>query len=186
MPRTFFSADHHFGHRGILSPRMQASRPFATVAEQDETLVACWNAVVRPDDVVWHLGDFAHRCTPEHALKVFRRLNGRKHLIRGNHDELAEALPWDGPARDVAHLHVRDPGMGEARGVWLSHYAHRVWPRMHRGDLHLHGHSHGSLPGTEASLDVGVDCWDWMPVTLDRILERLAENAVAAQVGDAP
>ena len=49
---------------------------------------------------------------------------------------------------------------------------------MHRGDIHLYGHSHGNLPGTAASTDVGVDCFDFAPVTLDRICERLAENAV--------
>ena len=175
MARNFVTADLHVGHRGILSPRMHKPRPFATIEEHDETLIACWNAVVRPDDIVWHLGDFAYRCTPAHALAVFRRLRGRKFLIRGNHDALAESLPWDGPVRDVARIHVLDPGMPKPQGVWLSHYAHRTWPHMHRGDLHLHGHSHGSLPAIPASLDVGVDCWDWTPVTLPQVQARLAE-----------
>jgi calcineurin-like phosphoesterase family protein len=137
MTRTFFTADHHFGHAGILSPKMNAPRPFASIEEHDRTLVDCWNAVVRKGDVVHHLGDFAYKCAPAHALGVFRRLNGRKFLIRGNHDELAESLPWDGPIRDVARVHVQDPGMRSARGVWLSHYAHRTWPHSFRGDLHL-------------------------------------------------
>ena len=175
MARTCFTSDHHIGHVGVLSLKMNAPRPFASIAEHDETLVACWNAVVGPDDIVHHLGDFAYRCTAEHALRVFRRLNGRKHLIRGNHDELAEALPWAGPVRDVARVHVQDSGMRSAVGVWLSHYAHRSWPRMHRGDLHLFGHSHGSLPAVPGSLDVGVDCWGWTPVTLPQIQARLAE-----------
>jgi calcineurin-like phosphoesterase family protein len=50
---------------------------------------------------------------------------------------------------------------------------------MHRGDIHLYGHSHGSLPSTSASTDVGVDCFDFRPVTLNEIRVRLAENAVA-------
>ena len=175
MTRTFFTADQHFGHQGILSEKMNAPRPFATVAEHDETLVACWNAVVRLDDVVWHLGDFAYRCKADHAVRIFRRLNGRKFLIRGNHDEIAEELPWDGPVRDVARIHVQDPGMKETVGVWLSHYGHRVWPHHLRGDLHLYGHSHGSLPAIPNSLDVGVDCWGWTPVTLPQIQTRLAE-----------
>jgi calcineurin-like phosphoesterase family protein len=48
---------------------------------------------------------------------------------------------------------------------------------MHRGDIHLYGHSHGTLPGTAASTDVGVDCFDYRPVTLAEIRVRLAENA---------
>ena len=99
MTRTFFTSAHHFGHVSILSPKMNAPRPFALVQEHDRTLIACWNAVVRPDDIVWLLGDFAYRATPEHARGVFHRLNGRKFLIRGNHEELGDSLPWDGPVK---------------------------------------------------------------------------------------
>ena len=175
MARTFLTADHHIGHTGILSPRMAAPRPFTSIAEHDETLVACWNAVVRPDDTVWHLGDFAYRCRHGHALRVFHRLNGRKFLVRGNHDKIGESLPWDGPVMGVARIHVQDPGMRAPVGLWLSHYAHRTWPHRHHGDLHLYGHSHGSLPAIPNSLDVGVDCWGWTPVTVPQVQARLAE-----------
>ena len=179
MTRTFFTADHHFGHAGILSPRMDAPRPFASVEEHDRTLVECWNAVVRKDDVVHHLGDFSYRANADHALRIFRRLNGRKFLVRGNHDKVGASLPWDGPVQDVARVHVHDPGMRSAVGVWLSHYAHRAWPHQHRGDLHLFGHSHGSLPAIRNSLDVGVDCWGWTPVTLPQVMARLEELGLA-------
>jgi calcineurin-like phosphoesterase family protein len=87
---------------------------------------------------------------------------------------VAEHLTWAGPIVDVQRVFVQDPGMPKRQAVWLSHYAHRVWPHSWHGDLHLYGHSHGSLPGTPTSEDVGVDCWDWGPVTLDRILDRMA------------
>ncbi|WP_267354115.1 MULTISPECIES: metallophosphoesterase [unclassified Methylobacterium] len=174
---TYITADTHFGHPLVVSDKIQARRPFASIQEHDETLVALWNAVVRPEDTVWHLGDFAHKCTEAYALKVFRRLNGRKLLVRGNHDGVSERLPWAEPVRDVAQIHI--PSRDGAQGAFLSHYAHRVWPRMHRGDIHLFGHSHGSLPGTAASTDVGVDCWEYAPTTLERIRERLAENSLA-------
>ncbi len=175
MIRTFFTADSHLGHAGILSEKMHAPRPFASIQEHDETLVACWNAVVRKNDVVWPLGDFAYKAKADHALRIFRRLNGRKFLIRGNHEEIGDALPWHGPIQDVARIHVQDPGMRSSVGIWLSHYAHRTRPHMHRGDLHLYGHSHGSLPAIPGSLDVGVDCWGWTPVTLPQIQAWLAE-----------
>jgi len=54
----FFTADTHFGdHRTLNIHR----RPFASVAEMDEALVAGWNAVVGPADEIWHLGDVARR-----------------------------------------------------------------------------------------------------------------------------
>ncbi|CAO4170390.1 Calcineurin-like phosphoesterase domain-containing protein [Methylorubrum aminovorans] len=180
MSRHLFVSDTHFGHVAILSPRMSTPRPFASIEEHDETLIARWNAVVRPDDTVWHLGDFCYRCREEYARSVFARLGGRRRfLIRGNHDKIGARLPWDG-IFDVARAVV--PGAdGSAQGLWLSHYAHLVWPRMHRGDLHLYGHSHGTLAGTAASLDVGVDCWDWTPVQLEAIVERMALTPAAGK-----
>ncbi|WP_144758795.1 metallophosphoesterase [Methylobacterium dankookense] len=176
MSRQLFVSDTHFGHGSILSPRMQNPRPFASIVEHDETLIANWNTAVRPEDTVWHLGDFCYRCSEEYARSVFGRLKGRhRFLVRGNHDRISVRLPWDGIV-DVARVVVSGPD-GVAQGAWLSHYAHRVWPRMHRGDLHLYGHSHGTLPGTEASTDVGVDCFGFRPVTVDEIRTRLAENA---------
>ncbi len=173
MPQVFFTADSHFGHAGILSPRMPAPRPFATIEEHDETLVSRWNDAVGPDDTIWHLGDFAYRCPEAYAAAIFARLNGRKFLVRGNHEKLGARLSWDAAVVDVTRIHVPLPE-GGSQGIWLSHYAHRTWPNMHRGDIHLYGHSHGGLPGHGASTDVGVDCWDWRPVTFEVIRERIA------------
>jgi len=74
---TWFSADTHFGHAGILGPHMHCRRGdhFASIQEHDEALIERWNAVVGEDDEVWHLGDFAYRTSYEHAQAVFRRLN---------------------------------------------------------------------------------------------------------------
>ncbi|MGJ3627116.1 hypothetical protein AB5I41_09645 [Sphingomonas sp. MMS24-JH45] len=77
----FFTADTHFGdHRTINIQR----RTFAGVDAMDEELIARWNAVVGPDDTVWHLGDVARRADAVDALLL--RLNGAKHLLRGNND----------------------------------------------------------------------------------------------------
>lgn len=177
-PKTLFVADTHWHHRAVLSPRLGLNRPFASIEEHDEALVANWNAAVGHDDTVWHLGDFSHRCPEDLARRIFSRLRGRRRfLVRGNHDKVAVRLPWDG-IFDVARVVVPLPD-GTAQGVWCSHYAHRVWPRQHRGDIHLFGHSHGSLPGTAASTDVGVDCFGFRPVTLAEIRVRLVENAKA-------
>jgi calcineurin-like phosphoesterase family protein len=177
-----FTADSHWHHRAVLGPRLGLNRPFATIEEHDEALIARWNAAVRPQDTVWHLGDVFYRCPEARAREIFGRLNGRRFLVRGNHDAIGERMPWDGPVVDVARVLVPH-ATGTVR-VFCSHYAHRVWPGMHRGDIHLYGHSHGSLPGTAASTDVGVDCFDFQPVTLDEIRVRLAENAL--REGGAP
>src|SRR6201993_4884685 len=79
----FFTSDTHFGHGGALG---LYRRPFASVAAMNEGLVERWNEVVRPDDVVWHLGDFAIRQRPQVVADLLARLNGRKHLLAGNND----------------------------------------------------------------------------------------------------
>jgi calcineurin-like phosphoesterase family protein len=52
----------------------------------------------------------------------------------------------------------------------------RVWNQSHRGALHLYGHSHGTLPddANSKSFDVGVDCHDYHPISLDRVLAIMA------------
>lgn len=164
MSRTWFTADTHFGHHNVL---VHCSRPFATTGEHDAELVARWNAVVQPADTVWHLGDFAFRSARQ-PQDYLDRLNGTKHLVSGNHDsaETLQAPGWSS-VQEMAHVRV-----GNVR-VSLCHYAMRVWPHDRRGAIMLYGHSHGQLAGNRQSLDVGVDCWDYRPVSLDDIQARL-------------
>jgi calcineurin-like phosphoesterase family protein len=166
---TWFTADSHFGHAGILSPHMRCQRGahFNSIQEHDEVLIANWNAVVGEKDEVFHLGDFAYKTSLEHTQAVFRRLNGRKRLIRGNHEKLGVRLPW-ASQHDFLETTV------EGKHLVLFHYGMRTWPRQRRGALHLFGHSHGALSGCSQSLDVGVDCWGFRPVSLDEILARMA------------
>lgn len=167
MPRTFFTADSHFGHPQILD---HCARPFRDIREHDAHLVAEWNAVVRPEDTVWHVGDFAYKSDRDAARRHFLKLNGQKHLVRGNHDAgWVRDLGWSS-VRDYADIAV------DGQRIILSHYAMRVWVAMRRGSIMLYGHSHGKLPGNAQSCDVGVDEWGFRPVTLDEIRARLAKS----------
>lgn len=163
--RVWFTADHHFGHSGVI--RMCA-RPFASAEEMNWMLAEAWNAVVRPGDTVYHLGDFAMGLSPEQCSQVFASLNGRKHLLIGNHDKpRVTSLQWES-------VNERVTVVTGGHRVVCDHYPARAWAGSFRGALHLHGHTHGSLPGNSQSLDVGVDCWSYRPVGLDDILARMA------------
>ncbi len=153
---VWFTADTHFGHAGALA---LYRRPFASVAEMDAAMQARWNDVVRPDDDVWHLGDFALRTTPAAASALLRALNGRKHLVTGNNDppEIT-ALPEWSSVQAYAEIIV------ESHRLVLCHYAFRTWNRMAQGALNLHGHSHGRLKPLPRQTDVGVDARDFRPV----------------------
>jgi calcineurin-like phosphoesterase family protein len=132
----------------------------------DEALITNWNSVVTPEDTVWHLGDFGfgHR---EYLQRIVNRLNGRKNRLWGNHDK---------PMRQVTGFqeveYYKELYDGNKK-IILCHYGMRVWNKSHYGSIQLYGHSHGSLPGNDQSLDVGVDCWNYFPVTLEQIIEKM-------------
>lgn len=173
----YYTADTHFGHKLMISDRIDRPRPFASTGEMDEALIRGWNAVVKPDDLVYHLGDFAFGLHDKARVRsIFERLQGRKVLILGNHDygktnQVAEAiseLPWE---QVTQHLIVNDEG----QKVFLSHYAQRTWPGIRRGDWHFFGHCHGSLSSMGRSRDVGVDCEDtrYAPRTFKQLTARM-------------
>ncbi len=164
----FFTADTHFSDTHIL--RQRGSR-VATMEAHDAILIARWNESVRPDDEIWHLGDFAGGSRPR-CLEIFQQLNGIKRLVRGNHDSNRILdLPWAAPPVESARLTVAD-GTGREVRLFLSHYAHRAWPGLWRGTRHLYGHTHGRLADTTRSCDVGVDAWDDQPASLAQVLAR--------------
>lgn len=181
----YYTADTHFGHSLMLDPRA-CGRPFASTHEMDDYLIDRWNSVVRPDDLVFHLGDFAFGLGDEQRVRsVFRQLNGRKRLILGNHDigkkgrlhPVIESLGWDEPP--VAAVETVDEG----QRVYLHHYACRTWPGSHKGAWHFYGHSHGKLSGVGRSRDVGVDCPD--TAFTPRTFRQLTAGIVAAEQGAA-
>lgn len=162
---VWFTADTHFGHTNIIK---YCNRPFASVEEMDETLIANWNAVVGPTDTVWHLGDV---CFAEPG-PYLKRLNGRINLLWGNHDDRWRKQLAKG-VETVADVHLLH---WDGEKAFLSHYAHRVWPKSHHGVWHLYGHSHGTIEDHGRSTDVGVDCWGFTPVAFEVIRDRLAER----------
>jgi len=133
---------------------------------------------------VIHLGDFAYGCSASHARSIYDRLAGHKTLIRGNHEQRGERMPWEGGIHDVMRLSVQDRGMPEPVALWLSHFCHVTWADSHRGRIHLYGHSHGAIAPTSRACDVGVDSWSFRPVTVPEIKELLADVA-AREAGDA-
>lgn len=125
MTRQWFTADTHFGHKFVAD-----LRGFADVESHDAEIVARWNRVVRPDDIVWHLGDVtlqSYECIAE----VLHQMNGTIHLIPGNHDRCSpvhrdahkQQVIWmDRFASVQAYARRRFNG----RQLLLSHYPYRL------------------------------------------------------------
>ncbi len=129
-------------------------------------LVAAWQEHVRPEDEVWHLGDFALGRRTD-AAGLLAALPGRKHLLLGNNDPASTAaLPGWTSVASYAEIIL------DGTTLILCHYAFRTWRDMARGAWNLHGHSHGRLQPLPHQADVGVDCQAFRPVTFAEIMVR--------------
>ena len=84
----FFYSDPHFGHKNVIK---YCNRPFEDVAHMKEELIRRYNEVVGPNDLVYWLGD-CFFCGVKEATEIMARLNGKKVLIRGNHDRKSEKM----------------------------------------------------------------------------------------------
>ena len=79
---VWFIADTHFGHSKIIE---YCNRPFPNADIMDFNMIQRWNEVVRKDDKVYHLGDFALG-NKEQVASIVEQLNGKIYLVKGNHD----------------------------------------------------------------------------------------------------
>lgn len=167
--RLWWTSDSHFGHAKILD---YCQRPFPDVEAMDAAMIQRWNARVAPEDTVFHLGDFAFASRKQDVEALRARLHGKIHLIVGNHDPAStrNAAGW---ASVQPYLELRAGGTA----IVLCHYAFEVWDASHHGAWHLHGHSHGTLRRhpTRRRLDVGVDCWNFAPVSFAELAVEMAK-----------
>lgn len=180
MGALFFISDTHFGHSNIIK---YSQRPYENVMEMNAALIKNWNAMVKPNDTIWHLGDFAFMPFP--AFKnVLRQLNGNINFVFGNHDKMIDQnydeILDQGKIRSIqSYAEVKVAG----KMIVLFHYGQRVWNKSHHSSIHLYGHSHGSLPPHGLSVDVGVDCKEitpeYRPIHLDEVLKYMAGRQTA-------
>lgn len=161
MSKIFFTSDEHYGHANVIR---FCKRPFESLEDQTEQLITRHNSKVGPNDITYHCGDmFWRRVSIPEANSIMDRLNGKHALVLGNHDEVAKRIAgrfeW---VKECALIHTNTR-------VWLSHYAHRVWPDSHKGSYHLFGHTHSVLSDYRYSTDVGVDAKGYFPMSYDEL-----------------
>lgn len=170
---THFTSDTHFGHGNIIK---YCNRPFTSAEEMDETMIRNWNARVRPDDLVFHLGDFAFGCDYQHAVHCYRRLNGIIQFVLGNHDKHLRTMNDNGILRTPLEHYLEESIEGHR--IVLFHYGLRTWHHDLRGTWHLYGHSHNGLPPLGKSVDIGVDRWDFAPVSMEQLRRFMEQQQI--------
>ena len=135
-------------------------RPFGSLDEQINTIVNNWNKIVKPEDIVYHLGDvFKFKFNPD----IVKKLNGKKHLIIGNHDkEVQNYAELFTGISDSLTIKVKKDGTM----LYLNHY-----PSKGLADkFNICGHVHSAWKVQLNTINVGVDAWNFRPVSLEQVL----------------
>ncbi len=174
--KTFFSSDHHFGHRNILGFKRADGSPlrsFPNIEAHDETIILRHNSLVSPDDKVYLIGDVS---MDKKSLKQVTRLNGRKTLLLGNHD-IYNAEEYLKVVQNLRAVKVFPK-----HGLIVSHYP--IHPRQFEGGTSrwkacVHGHTHSNhvecAPHHRDPMYINLclEETDYYPVEFNELLERI-------------
>lgn len=174
---VYYLSDLHFGHTNIIK---HCNRPFSSVEEMDETLIANWNARVGEEDTVWLIGDVVW--DKRRVKDYLQRLRGHKILIWGNHDE-----GWVKKTENKAYfdeiypLHIMSL---EGHPVTLCHYPLLEWKSGRKRESEkigylIYGHIHNNVEPmyrllfeSENALNAGADVNNFVPVTFEELTEN--------------
>ena len=166
----WITSDWHFGHNRMF---VWQARGFNSVEEMNEELITRHNSLVQPNDDVYVLGDLMLGL-PDNASYI-KRLNGKLHLVRGNHDtdvrwELYKTLPNVVELENSIYLKYRK------YHFYLSHYPSLTGnlekESLHQMTLNIYGHTHQR----PYMFHAGVDSNDCYPVNIDKIILLMHEE----------
>lgn len=180
----YFTSDHHFGHHNIIG---FCERPFADVDEMNDQMVEIYNSVIDDDDEVWFVGDLAMGVLRD-TVPLAARLKGQKVLVPGNHDgchpmhkkwkrdlglyheagfyvaQPQEDITIDAVTFKVCHF----PYFGDSK-ISGDRYS-GLRPDNENGWM-ICGHVHDAWKVKDRQINVGVDVWDFKPVSEAEIIQ---------------
>ena len=185
--KVFFTADTHFYHANIIE---FCHRPFRSVDDMNETLIANWNKVVGADDIVFHLGDFGLGNSAKWN-QLLDKLNGKIYLILGNHDLRNFRKSYVERFESVAmQMNIEV----ENQKICLNHYPFLCYDGSYDGVWQLFGHVHTNRNNTghdavrlkllfPTQYDVGVDNNDFTPVLYTQVKEIIGKQIEQSNKG---
>lgn len=176
----FFTADTHFCHQPEF---LWGPRGFSNVEEMNEAIIERWNKVVRPDDIVYHLGDTMLNDN-EKGIECMQRLNGEIFLIWGNHDtDTRKNLIFEKCRFMSGGWHACVIKYGKL-SLYLSHYptltANFDDKHFNQHVINLHGHTHQQKnwldPNNPFMYHVGMDSHNCTPVHIDEVITDIRQR----------
>ena len=140
--KIWFTSDTHFCHN---KPFLYEPRGFKSIEEHDETIVRNWNSIVKPEDEVYHLGDVM-LIDNEKGIKYLKSLNGKIHLILGNHCTSTRIELYKQCSNIISIDYAKEIKIGK-NYFWLCHYPtitanyddNKPWARHL---INIYGHTH--------------------------------------------
>lgn len=171
MQDIWLTSDTHFDHVNIMKYEPSRSELFKDNLDMTEKLIENWNSVVKPDDLIFHLGDVFF-CKADRMAEIAAQLNGRKILIRGNHDKGYSNSKFKKLGFDVYNYYF-------INGLLLSHYPQSesalkvaIGEGMLKGNVH--GHVHSSIEGLDQNIYkcVSVELTDFKPIHIRIVMNH--------------
>lgn len=189
LVNPFFCADTHFFNKAMIRYQNRGINNvlFETAKEMNTQLIANWNSVVSPSDVVFFIGDFADTFGNVNKIKqIIEQLNGTIYFILGNHDSYKAFKELGLNVLDsLVKIHVSDKDSNNndiLQEIILCHYPILSWDNKAKGSWHLHGHTHGLMMQNSDIYnliyvdnyikDIGVDCTNLRPISYNEIKEE--------------
>jgi calcineurin-like phosphoesterase family protein len=180
----FVISDHHLGHTNSWEKfKLEDGsplRPFSSNEEMNETMIERHNAKVKEQDTVYFLGDVVIN---KKYLELVKRMNGRKILIRGNHD-----IFKDDEYREVGFQQIHGVRVFVDKFI-LSHIPLHPDCVTERFRVNVHGHLHANQVMSWQVIDedivykpdprylcVCVEQTDFTPLHFDEVEQRIQQR----------
>lgn len=197
--KTWITSDIHFSHKNILQychhrvhnsftgdVKEATENVVSTlISLMNEKIISNWNELIEQNDIVYILGDVAMGKIVD-APSPIRRLNGKKHLVAGNHDKTLIKLIKNDPSLDDLFVWIKDyhemshaiPG-GKKNLICMSHFPFLHFNGQNQGTIHCHGHLHSAPENRfrlgKRMMDVGIDGNGLRPYLLDDVVRQCLE-----------
>ena len=159
----YFTSDWHMGHERLVLK--YCNRPFRTIRQHDKALPRLANSILTEDDTLYFLGDLtlAGRDYLTLFTKIVQKINTENLiLILGNHDRMTWynylQMGFDSvhselylPEYDLYLTHDPANAIKDMSKMWLCGHVHQHWKKISN------------------TINVGVDVWDFKPVSIQQI-----------------
>ena len=196
MGKIWFTSDTHYSHRNSMR---YCGRPFLTVGKCDEEMIKRWNKVVAPEDTVYHLGDVSMHTAPikrilpqlngKKILIIGNHDTIHPYFIKTRGQSFVDKMRKDYESAGFAEIYdsghiieLLDPYSYVPWKVRLSHFPtknaydayhsdkHDAFKPEDDGMLNICGHVHQAWLRNGNNINVGVDVWDFTPVSANDVL----------------